>query len=365
MAAKYYAFISYNHRDAKIAQWLHKNLENFRLPSEIHNEIEAGQKFIRPVFRDKDELNAGILGNELRDKLEASKYLVVVCSRNSAKSEWVSNEVKAFIEMGRLDHIIPLIIEDGPEVFPKSLKEYTAEHPDQELLGVSIPEVGKQKALIRVISKMLDVSFDNLWNRHKRLRRRKCLAAVLGGLFVLLSLVFVWYVCQPEDIEILIDEGGYVNTELPAIDDIVVSLDLGTEVKTDTLSSFGKAAMFKNIPARMMGKPVHVSAMADHCRTCDTTLILANSNKISLFRDISVYGHVCGRLYNFDKEIFLVGRHVVIAGIETVTDSSGSFSVEVPITLQRPEYMIESPDSKLIDTVIYMPCGNEAVIESK
>ena len=148
MERKNFAFISYNHNDVKWAKWLQKNLENYKLPTEIHNEFEDS-RFIRPVFRDQTDLNTGVLGNVLRDNLLASKFLIVLCSPNSAKSEWVSKEVQSFIEWGRLDCIIPLIVDGQPncynpdlECFPRYLKEYTSQHPETELLGVSIAEVG-------------------------------------------------------------------------------------------------------------------------------------------------------------------------------------------------------------------------------
>lgn len=35
---KHNAFISYSHKDAKEAKWLHKHLEYYKLPSGIFNE---------------------------------------------------------------------------------------------------------------------------------------------------------------------------------------------------------------------------------------------------------------------------------------------------------------------------------------
>lgn len=188
MERKNFAFISYNHKDVKWAKWLQKNLENYKLPTEIHNEFEDS-RFIRPVFRDQTDLNTGVLGNVLRDNLEASKFLIVLCSPNSAKSEWVSKEVQSFIEWGRLDCIIPLIVDGQPncynpdlECFPRYMKEYVQQHPEAELLGVSIAEVGAQKAFIRVVSKMLGVSFDTLWKRHERARRRRIIINTLTSI---------------------------------------------------------------------------------------------------------------------------------------------------------------------------------------
>ena len=105
-----FAFISYSHRDMGVAKWLQKRLERFKLPTEIHNEIDAKSRYLRPVFRDQSDLNTGILGDELRKNLEESKFLILICSKNSAQSQWVSDEAKAFtlpLEMQRIEQSIP------------------------------------------------------------------------------------------------------------------------------------------------------------------------------------------------------------------------------------------------------------------
>lgn len=218
---KRYAFISYNHRDIKMAKWLHKKLESYKLPTEIHNEFE-NSKYLRPVFRDEEDLDTGVLSDELKKNLESSKYLIVICSPNSAQSEWVSNEVKTFIDWGRLDRIIPYIINGTPksnnedECFPKSLLDYIKKHPDRELLGINQKEFGRENAAIRVISRMLGVSFDELWKRHERERRRRIIAWSIG-IPIVSSLLY--YFAIPVSLNIrLVDQ----NHRLPMPDDAVL-----------------------------------------------------------------------------------------------------------------------------------------------
>lgn len=106
---QYYAFISYKHEDEKWAKWLQHKLENYKLPSIIRKEIPRLPRYIRPVFRDKTDLGVGQLTESLRKELELSQYLIVICSSEAAKSEWVGKEIDAFISMGRTDNIIPFI----------------------------------------------------------------------------------------------------------------------------------------------------------------------------------------------------------------------------------------------------------------
>lgn len=203
-----FAFISYNHRDVRWAKWLRRKLEWYRLPSEIHNEFEDS-RYIRPVFRDRDELASGVLGDELRQRLEASKYLIVICSPNSAQSAWVSDEVQAFIDMGRLKYIIPFIVDGEPqqyadaetlkhplsgECFPYALRAWNMVHPKESLLGVAVTDDGdndKQKAFIRVVSHLLGVSFDALWQRHKR-EARKAMGVISFVVSVILIMAY-WF----------------------------------------------------------------------------------------------------------------------------------------------------------------------------
>ena len=45
---------------------------------------------------------------------------------------------------------------------------------DKELLGINVQEIGKERAFIKVIARMLSLRFDSLWQRwqrEKRLRR--------------------------------------------------------------------------------------------------------------------------------------------------------------------------------------------------
>ncbi len=118
---RYYAFISYSHKDAKWGKWLQDKIEHYRLPTVLRNEYSKDgkelPKFVRPLFRDTTDITPkGGLSMTLRQELEQSKYLIVICSPSSAKPNddgrhWVNDEVIEFQKMGRGDKIIPLIVE--------------------------------------------------------------------------------------------------------------------------------------------------------------------------------------------------------------------------------------------------------------
>ena len=99
----YYAFISYNSADEKWAKWLQHNLEYYHIPSALCKEYPELPKKIRPVFWYKQDLSGTKLKKALNNELSSSKYLIVICSPDSAKADWVNDEVVAFIEQGKGD----------------------------------------------------------------------------------------------------------------------------------------------------------------------------------------------------------------------------------------------------------------------
>ena len=192
---EYFAFISYKHEDMRWAKWLQQQIETYRLPAIIRKQAPHLPKQIRPVFRDQTDISTGPLLQNLRQELQDSRYLIVLCSPAAAKSEWVNREVQHFIDMGRADRIIPFVVAGTPnaanpeeECFPAILRG-----AEQSMLGVSVPELGKEKAFVKVVAKLLGLKFDQLWDRHRRRQRRQrlvrgltaaamFLAAALGGL---------------------------------------------------------------------------------------------------------------------------------------------------------------------------------------
>jgi len=97
---RYYAFLSYSHKDEEVADWLHSELEQFRVPHALAGKLtEHGviPKRLTPIFRDRHELAAADdLGEEIREALECSQFLIVLCSPDAAKSHWTNAEIEAF-----------------------------------------------------------------------------------------------------------------------------------------------------------------------------------------------------------------------------------------------------------------------------
>lgn len=196
---EYFAFISYQRKDEEWAERLRNKLEHYCLPSSVRKERPTLPKEIRPIFRDALELSGGVLSKEIEQALQKSKYLIVVCSPNSAQSPWVNKEIQRFIDLGREEFIIPFIIDgvpysDNPETecFPPALRTLRGE---KELLGININEMGRDAATVKVVARMFDLKFDALWQRYEREKKRRMviIMSMIIFLVMIIGIVFLFW----------------------------------------------------------------------------------------------------------------------------------------------------------------------------
>lgn len=348
-AIRNFVFISYNHKDVKWAQWLQKKLEWYRLPTEAHNDL-SDSRYIRPVFRDRDTLTSGVLNDELLNHLEASKYLVVLCSPNSAQSEWVSDEVKAFINMGRFDKIVPFIVEGSPqdychadinkpllgECFPLALRQWNTEHPDKSLLGIAVTDDGttdRQKAFIRLVAHLLGVEFDTLWQRHKRFVRR--MISFLSGLAVVTLILAYWFMI-PVKLSVTIKDE---HSNLPGMEHGVLMVN-GSEYsfsRPDTTIDIGAFPGFN----RLRKIPMSLHADRFYMTEEDQLQIgMGISQEVTLqLRRDSTFAIFAGTVYDGSFDDYeshpIEGAKVSIGKYETATDDNGRFKIEFPLAEQE------------------------------
>lgn len=208
------AFISYKREDEEWAKWLQKKLEHYKLPTEIRKQnpdLEFA-KNPRHVFKDTTDLSGGVLAKAIKEGLDSSKFLIVICSPRAAKSEWVCKEVQDFIDSGREEYIIPFIIDGEPyakdidkECFPEALKSLAGE---RELLGININENGRDSAAVKVIARLFDVRFDTLWQRFRKSERKRrtiisLIVAFIALLLLSLSYSLVRYQNSQKEIQML------------------------------------------------------------------------------------------------------------------------------------------------------------------
>ena len=224
---RYAAFISYSHKDRGPARWLHRRIETYRIPRQVLDDTDdepdalaARRNRLTPVFIDREELPTSVdLAQSVRDALEQSDFLIVVCSPAAAGSHWVNEEVRLFKAMGRADRILCLVVDGEPaaqrkglpasvECLPPALRfevddGRVTDRPAAEPLAADIRrgQDSRGDASLKIIAAMLAVPLDRLRQREVARRHRRLawmgLASTVGC-FVLAGLAIAAWVARNE-----------------------------------------------------------------------------------------------------------------------------------------------------------------------
>jgi tetratricopeptide (TPR) repeat protein len=210
-AFRYKAFISYAWADAAWGNWLHKALETYRTPKAlIGKDTAIGPVPARlvPLFKDREEQAAGAdISAALDAALSQSEFLIVICSPQSARSQWVSHEIAWFKTYRDPSHILAVIVEGepgsaaqdcfSPALTHKVLPDLTVtDEIETAPLAADARDSGdgKRRAKLKLAAALLGVGLDELVRRDERRRLVRmqavvgaslALAAVMSGLTVL------------------------------------------------------------------------------------------------------------------------------------------------------------------------------------
>ena len=110
--SRYLAFISYRHQPESLDASLQfrKGLEGYHLPADCPVPKH------RKVFRDTDELpTSSDLGMDIENALRDSDCLITLCTEEYVCSKWCMREVEIYLELGRRDRILPVLVSGTPE----------------------------------------------------------------------------------------------------------------------------------------------------------------------------------------------------------------------------------------------------------
>ncbi|MCB2106892.1 MAG: toll/interleukin-1 receptor domain-containing protein [Rhodobacteraceae bacterium] len=183
----YRAFISYSHSDSKWARWLHSQLESYRLPPRLVGQVTSSGKLgkrVGKIFRDRDELPvAADLSGKINEALRETQFLIVLCSRASARSKWVNQEIINFKRMKGAESIVAVIVDGEPfasatpgreseECFPEALRfqvdsggNVTTEGAEPIAADLRPGKDSKRLVKMKVLAGLLGVSLDELIRR--------------------------------------------------------------------------------------------------------------------------------------------------------------------------------------------------------
>ena len=371
----YYAFISYNAKDTAWGKRLQKKLEHFKMPATLCSDRGWKRKPINPVFFAPTDIQPGGLSEELQERLKASRNLIVICSPNSAKSKWVGKEIEFFHSLGRTKNIHFFIVDGNPH----------SNNPDTEcfnpvidrlglpeILGANIHEkvyhwqwLNKERAYVQLISKLLGVEFDAIWQRHKRLMVRNTILWAIGVVAIIATMFGIRKANQSFDAEIRLNEVTVHNDNLPQLKEAIVTLSLDNETKGDTIFSLDSCCVFTNIPHRYLNKIVHFTLVCrDACYQrsfydVDTALALGKMTTLNIRRDSVVYGDVHFWLYDGNTEEGVPNEIVYVDGIETTSGNDGRVELFIPLEKQKRVYRISASIPLVSDSII-MPLAEDA-----
>ena len=209
LRTRYYAFLSYSHQDKDLADWLHRELEKFRVPHSLAGRLTATgvvPRRLTPIFRDQHDLSAADdLGEEIQAALAASQFLVVLCSPASAKSRWTNAEIESFKRTRPEGCVLAAVASGEPyasdmpgreaeECFPPALRfkydrrgHRTTKRAEPLAADLRGSAEERRTGFLKLVAGMLGVGLDELVQRDTTRRHRQMAwlaAASLGGMAV-------------------------------------------------------------------------------------------------------------------------------------------------------------------------------------
>jgi tetratricopeptide (TPR) repeat protein len=202
--ARYYAFLSYSHKDSELADWLHRQLEDFRVPHALAGKLTSHgvvPRRLTPIFRDRHELAAADdLGAEIRVALESSQYLIVLCSPDAAISRWTNAEIEEFKRTRPEACVLAAIVSGEPfasdvagreseECFPPALRykydrrgRITTKRAEPLAADLRDGADGRRMGFLKLVAGMLGVGLDDLVQREATRRQRRLAMLAAGSL---------------------------------------------------------------------------------------------------------------------------------------------------------------------------------------
>ncbi|WP_246732097.1 toll/interleukin-1 receptor domain-containing protein [Rhizobium laguerreae] len=204
---KFRAFISYSSSDRSAAEKLQRALEAYRIPKPLRRSGVYQNDRVSPIFRDRSDLRASAdLGQTIREALESSEYLIVLCSPAAATSQWVDREISLFKELGRSDNIIAVIVRGAPAVndpvrepqgaFPKALIGLRGSLTEPLAADIQEPAAdgrggdGFNLAKLKIVATLLRISLAELTQRQAEVdRRQRRIAQVIAAGMLFLTVV--------------------------------------------------------------------------------------------------------------------------------------------------------------------------------
>lgn len=197
----YFAFISYKRGgiDEKVANLIHLKLEKYPYPVNLvspENRPEH-ESHIRRVFIDTKELPTkdSDFSDDIKEAIENSRYMIVVCSKLAAKSVYVNKEVLYFLKThdGNTNKILPVFIDTVENGLPAALQanEILTRHCPIYNSFLDAKNEINLYCFYHIVAFLLKVDFRTIYDRYKQysLKKEKRRIWSRNGIYIILSLL--------------------------------------------------------------------------------------------------------------------------------------------------------------------------------
>jgi WD40 repeat protein len=194
------AFISYSRRDKEFASRLGAALRAYKPPKGLGLEPRH-----LDIFRDQEDFTGVEYHEAVRRHLRASSRLVLICSPNARKSEYVNDEIRQFVALRGADSIVPVLFcglannearddQEDEKAFPEALCAALRMPLAIDYRGFD--PAGKQKvnkdafhaAWCSLLANLYGLSRSEVEQREKKreTRRRRITQSIVGGIMATL-----------------------------------------------------------------------------------------------------------------------------------------------------------------------------------
>ncbi len=146
----YDAFISYSRKDVAFARRLHQALRSYRPP----RDLPVPQRTLR-VFRDETDFVGTEYHASLDRNLQDAATLIVICSPNSAGSEFVADEIARFTAHRDRQRVIAILLDGIPNNEAKPEESARRAFPEQLIRLLPIPLAADYRGF--------DLTRDRIW----------------------------------------------------------------------------------------------------------------------------------------------------------------------------------------------------------
>ena len=205
-AEKYFAFISYSRKDLDVANEICRRMESFRYPSAVEMQYRPkASKFVREIFLDRSKLEFSqkSFHEEIRQALAQSRYLIVLCSENSAVPHedgrhYINDEISFFLSQHGGDYglVVPVLL-DNVKVMPPIINTESMWARNNPICRREYGEGGIDGAVAEILTYLFHMGNSSYLYRRlnsQRLRRFRLMAigsCVVAALFLVMAVAML------------------------------------------------------------------------------------------------------------------------------------------------------------------------------